>query len=210
MLTVCLLSFSTHSPTSLKTTSSTSSHLPASSVRSFLCPFIYAHARTHTDTSRRTVCEARRAVSWATDWHHAHAQAFLQSPVTCMLRHTPRLQAEAYVRHPIANCLLPALSYILSTLLQASSPRRLWNRPQHQMQCNAIQYILYGLKHSHICCWVKIRQGATRKVFAIYFQKHWDLHLLRNAIMQAIFNTHLHFWSKAHIDQPISAKLHRD
>ncbi len=94
----------------------------------------HTRSRTHTDTSRRAVCEARRAVSWAADWHHAHAQAFLQSPVTCMLRHTPRLQAEAHVRHPIANCLLPALSYTLSTLLQASSPRRLWNRPRHQMR----------------------------------------------------------------------------
>lgn len=100
---------------------------PILSSACFICWVMSFHARTHTDTGRRPVCEARRAVSWAADWHHAHAQAFLQSFVTCMLRHTPRLQAEAHVRHPVANCLLPALSYTLSTLLQASSPRRLWN-----------------------------------------------------------------------------------
>lgn len=47
VLTVCLLSFSIHSPTSLKTTSFPSSHLPASSVGS--CPFTHAHRHRQTD-----------------------------------------------------------------------------------------------------------------------------------------------------------------
>lgn len=55
MLTVCLLSFSTHSPTSLKTTSSSSSHLPASSVRSYLCPFTRARTRTQTQADGPSV-----------------------------------------------------------------------------------------------------------------------------------------------------------
>lgn len=114
VLIVCLLSFSTHSPTSLNTISLPSSHLPASSV---VRPrLLFVRSRMRADASRRTVCEARWAMSWATDRYHAHAKAFLQSPVTCMLCHAPRLQAEAHVRHSVANCLLPALSYILSTL----------------------------------------------------------------------------------------------
>ncbi len=55
VLTVCLLSFSTHSPTSLKTTSSPSSHLAGSCVRSFGYPFTRARARTQTQADEPSV-----------------------------------------------------------------------------------------------------------------------------------------------------------
>ncbi len=185
VLTVCLLSFSTHSPTSLKTTSSPSSHLPGSS--------FHTCSRTHTDTSRRAVCEARRAVSWAADWHHAHAQAFLQSPVTCMLRHTPRLQAEAHVRHPIANCLLPALSYSLSTLLQASSPRRLWNRPRDQMRyitfCTDLSSRIFAAE------WESGRVLQRRLLPFISRNLKIYSYFAQECNNTTIFNTNIQFWS---------------
>lgn len=164
---------------------------------------IHTRSRTHTDTSRWTVCEARRAVSWAADWHNAHAQAFLQSPVTCMLRHTPRLQAEAHVRHPVANCLLPALSYTLSTLLQASSPRRLWNRPG--TKCATIRFVwTWAVAHLLLS---ENQAGCYKEVRYHLFPEtlRFTVTLLRNAIIHS-FNTNLNFWSETHI----SAKLHRD
>ncbi len=131
VLTVCLLSFSTHSPTSLKTTSSPSSHLPGSCVRSFGYPFTRARARTQTQADEPSVRQDEPCHEPQTDImltlrpssNHL-SPACCATPLDSKLRHTFAIPSRTVFCQHWAT-LFP---------LQASSPRRLWNRPRHQMR----------------------------------------------------------------------------